>query len=247
MVRHGPRSAVVSEPRRRPQVARGAADPLAFPEHHVAPGPGASWCTPAGSHPPGAGPGWPWLPRRQPREAHLPAEQPPPRQAPRLPPPHVRPRRPCGDQGSAAQGPQAPLGVATCRTAPTMPTAVQGPPVARAAPELWRITDRRTFQALRQQGRRARRGPLTVTWLPPDAGDAATPPRAGFAVGTAGRRRGAAEPGPPPPAGGPARARRPRAGSPPAPTSSAAAPSWPTLPWSELVELVEATIAEARR
>ena len=31
-----------------------------------------------------------------------------------------------------------------------MPTALQGPPVASPRPELWRITDRRTFQALRR-------------------------------------------------------------------------------------------------
>jgi ribonuclease P protein component len=63
-----------------------------------------------------------------------------------------------------------------------MPTALQGPPVDAARPELWRITDRRTFQALRQHGRRARRGPLTVTWMAPAPGSTA-PPRAGFAVG----------------------------------------------------------------
>ena len=54
--------------------------------------------------------------------------------------------------------------------------------MAAPRPELWRITDRRTFQALRQRGRRARRGPLTVTWLAPDPGDD-RPPRAGFAIG----------------------------------------------------------------
>jgi ribonuclease P protein component len=63
-----------------------------------------------------------------------------------------------------------------------MPTAQQGPPVVAPRPELWRITDRRTFQALRQQGRRVRRGPLTVTRLAPAPG-ATAPPRAGFAVG----------------------------------------------------------------
>lgn len=66
-----------------------------------------------------------------------------------------------------------------------MPTAVQGPPVGAARPQLWRITDRTTFQALRQQGRRARRGPLTVTWLAPSPAEADTPVRAGFAIGKA--------------------------------------------------------------
>ena len=43
--------------------------------------------------------------------------------------------------------------------------------------QLWRITDRATFQALRT-GRRARRGAISVTYLP-----GAAPPRVGFAVG----------------------------------------------------------------
>ena len=63
-----------------------------------------------------------------------------------------------------------------------MPTALQGPPVALPRPELWRITERRTFQGLRQRGHRVRRGPLTVTWLAPEPGDA-RPPMAGFAIG----------------------------------------------------------------
>ncbi|MFL6205240.1 MAG: ribonuclease P protein component [Acidimicrobiales bacterium] len=66
-----------------------------------------------------------------------------------------------------------------------MPTALQGPPVAPSRSELWRVTDRRTFRALREEGRRARRGPLTVTWLPPAPGAEDTPPRAAFAVGRA--------------------------------------------------------------
>jgi len=62
-----------------------------------------------------------------------------------------------------------------------MSTALQGPPVASPRPGLWRITDRRTFHSLRRGGRRARRGPLTVTWCPAPDGDD-RPPRAGFAV-----------------------------------------------------------------
>ena len=54
-----------------------------------------------------------------------------------------------------------------------------------ARPELWRISDRSTFSALRRRGRRARRGPLTVTWLAPDPQAAALPPRVGFAIGKA--------------------------------------------------------------
>jgi ribonuclease P protein component len=64
-----------------------------------------------------------------------------------------------------------------------MPTVVQGSDVNAARPQLWRITDRRTFQELRRHGRRARRGPLTITWLPATAEAATTPPRAGFAIG----------------------------------------------------------------
>jgi ribonuclease P protein component len=50
-------------------------------------------------------------------------------------------------------------------------------------PELWRISDRRTFSALRRRGRRARSGPITMTWLRPEPQDPVTPPRVGFAVG----------------------------------------------------------------
>jgi ribonuclease P protein component len=52
---------------------------------------------------------------------------------------------------------------------------------AAPRPQLWRISDRRTFQALRRSRARARSGCCTVTWLPP--ADPATPPRAGFVVG----------------------------------------------------------------
>ena len=65
-----------------------------------------------------------------------------------------------------------------------MPTVVHGSDMVAARPQLWRITDRRSFEEVRQHGRRARRGPLTVTWLaPPPA--TTTPPRAGFTVGKA--------------------------------------------------------------
>jgi ribonuclease P protein component len=118
--------------------------------------------------------------------------------------------------------------------------------VSSARPQLWRITDRGTFQALRQQGRRARRGPLTVTWLPPEVASPPTPPRAGFAVGKA--------------AGGAVLRNRVRrrlravlrqlategrlpAGSYLLGGSAALA----TMRWTELVELVAATIAEAQR
>jgi ribonuclease P protein component len=115
--------------------------------------------------------------------------------------------------------------------------------MAPARAPLWRITDRRTFQALRQNGRRARRGPLSVTWLP--AEDPALPPRAGFAIARQ--------------AGGAVVRNRVRRRLRAALRELAAAGRLPAgtyllggdaelarLPWSELVELVESTIAEAR-
>jgi ribonuclease P protein component len=55
-------------------------------------------------------------------------------------------------------------------------------PLTAAPPlRLWRITDRRSFQALRTSRARARSGACSVTWLP--ATDPTAPPRAGFAVG----------------------------------------------------------------
>lgn len=55
------------------------------------------------------------------------------------------------------------------------------PSPAAPRPQLWRITDRRSFQELRRDGRRARRGPLTVTYLPGPSPH----PRVAFAVGKA--------------------------------------------------------------
>ena len=66
-----------------------------------------------------------------------------------------------------------------------MPTAVHGPTVAAPRPQLWRVTDRASFQALRRRGRRVRRGPITVTFLAPDPASPATPPRVAFAIGKA--------------------------------------------------------------
>jgi ribonuclease P protein component len=46
---------------------------------------------------------------------------------------------------------------------------------------VWRVRDAATFVSLRRHGRRARRGGLSVTWLPgPDDG---TPPRVAYAIG----------------------------------------------------------------
>lgn len=125
-----------------------------------------------------------------------------------------------------------------------MPTDVQGPAVTPSRPQLWRITDRRTFQTLRAQGRRARRGPLTVTWLAPAAGDD-RPPRAAFAIGrTVGgavlrnriRRRLRA-----------ALRELQRDGRLPAGTYLVGGRAeLAELPWTDLVALLDATITEAR-
>jgi ribonuclease P protein component len=60
-------------------------------------------------------------------------------------------------------------------------TAAPASNPAAPRPQLWRLSDRSSFQELRRHGRRARRGPVTVTWL----ADGPTQPRAGFVVGKA--------------------------------------------------------------
>ena len=123
-----------------------------------------------------------------------------------------------------------------------MPIVLDGPPVPAARPELWRVKDRGTFVALRHQGRRVRRGPLTVTWLAP-SGDP-TPPRAAFAIGRQ--------------VGGAVQRNRVRrrlraalrelqaAGALPAGTYLlGASADVAHLPWPELTELLAAAIAEA--
>jgi ribonuclease P protein component len=62
---------------------------------------------------------------------------------------------PSGDQGAAAEGP------------------------SQAERLIWRIRDRATFDAL-ASGRRRRRGPISMTFLP---GDSSLPPRVAYAVG----------------------------------------------------------------
>ena len=51
---------------------------------------------------------------------------------------------------------------------------------------VWRVRDRATFDALRQVGRRARRGAVSVTFVPSapsPSSDATSRPRVAFAVG----------------------------------------------------------------
>jgi ribonuclease P protein component len=54
---------------------------------------------------------------------------------------------------------------------------------------VWRVRDRASFDALRRDGRRARRGPISVTVAVPDAPEAGGRPRVAFSVG---RRVGSA-------------------------------------------------------
>ncbi len=98
-------------------------------------------------------------------EASVPAQQPQASQAPRVPSPHVDPRR-SGDRG---------------RPAPEGPA-----PTVRLTGSPRPVKGRRAFAALAQSRRRVRRGTITVTWVP---GDPAEPPRVAYAVG---RRAGGA-------------------------------------------------------
>lgn len=64
-----------------------------------------------------------------------------------------------------------------------MTSTLRGDHLSAARPKLWRVTQRATFSALRRDGHRARRGPLTVTWLAPAPDELAAPPRVAFAIG----------------------------------------------------------------
>jgi ribonuclease P protein component len=89
-------------------------------------------------------------------EENVPAEQPQTVEEARLPAPDVDPRRPGDSEGAAAKGP---------------------PPVVGL---IWPIRDRATFTALRS-GRRARSGPLTVSFV---QGNPSEPPRVAYAIGS---------------------------------------------------------------
>lgn len=65
-----------------------------------------------------------------------------------------------------------------------MTSTLRGDHLSSARPKIWRVTDRGTFAALRRDGQRARRGPLTVTWLGLSVDAAPAPPRVAFAIGT---------------------------------------------------------------
>ena len=98
------------------------------------------------------------------READLPAQQPAPRQAARLPAPHV-------DAGRSRRAAQ--------------PPAQGSPPAVRL---IWRVRDRQTFVELRRSRLRVRCETLMLTRVPPAAGST-EPPRVAFAIG---RRLGGA-------------------------------------------------------
>jgi len=89
-------------------------------------------------------------------EADVPAEQPPARQAPRVPTPHGHPGGPGHPEGPASQGSPASVRL------------------------IWRIRHRATFTALRQRGTVHRRGPLTVVALLDPTLD---PPRVAYRLG----------------------------------------------------------------
>jgi ribonuclease P protein component len=91
------------------------------------------------------------------REAHVSAQQPSARQAPRLSPSDVDPSGARRAAITTAQGPSQVVGL------------------------IWRIRDRRTFLELRRSGRRARAGVLTITFAP-DRPGADDPPRLAFSV-----------------------------------------------------------------
>ena len=94
-------------------------------------------------------------------EAHVPTQQPEASQAARLSAAHADPRRTGDRSGPAPEGPRSAVGL------------------------IGRISDRATFDALRRDGRRARRDPVTVVFLPEQpAGDrSASGARVAYSVG----------------------------------------------------------------
>ena len=103
--------------------------------------------------------------RRPSREAHLPAQQPPPVPSARIPASHVRSRRARRAEGAPSQGSEQAVGL------------------------IGRISERSTFVALRRDGRRVRSGPIWIRVLPDDPADPPRPPRLACAFG---RRTGRA-------------------------------------------------------
>ena len=90
-------------------------------------------------------------------EAHIPTQQPPTRQASRVPTSDVHPRRPSGAPLASPQGPGSSVGL------------------------IGRVQDRRTFIDMRRSGLRLRSSSVSLSYLgTPDQG--ARPPRLALAV-----------------------------------------------------------------
>lgn len=88
-------------------------------------------------------------------EAHVSAQQPAPREASRVPAPDGDPRGSGHRPDAPAEGPRPPVGL------------------------IWRVRDRATFEAFRREGRRARRGDVSVAFVPAPHG----PPRVAYGIG----------------------------------------------------------------
>ena len=88
-------------------------------------------------------------------ETNVSTKQPQAGQTARVPSSDVDPGWTGHHQGSATEGPPAPVGL------------------------IWRVDRRDTFEALRD-ARRRRQGPLTLSWVP---GDPGAPPRVAYTVG----------------------------------------------------------------
>lgn len=89
-------------------------------------------------------------------EANFPTKSAQTVQEARVPPPDVDPGGPGHPEGPSPQGPPSPVRL------------------------VGRVRDRATFAAFRASRARARRGPLTVTWVP---GARYEPPRVAYAIG----------------------------------------------------------------
>ncbi len=76
------------------------------------------------------------------REAHIPAQLASPGQEARVPCPHEHPRRPCGAEEPAGQGPRPSVGL------------------------IHRVRGRTAFERLARDGRRVRRSALWCSWCP---------------------------------------------------------------------------------
>lgn len=100
--------------------------------------------------------GWPREPKEAPGEADVSAEQTKTSQKARVPASHVDPGRTIDHQEPSTQGPTA------------------------ARRLTWRVTDRSTLVRLGRGGRRSRRGPVTVWYLPAESPDHA---RFAWAIG----------------------------------------------------------------